>query len=75
MFCDFIMIFYLSRIDVNVPSKSNTQKTQEKFCFFVAILKATDEKSRIRIRTGKSLIRIRGSGTVPKFHGSTTHWP
>jgi hypothetical protein len=35
-------------------------------------LKATDEKSRIRIRIRKSVIRIRGSGSAPKGHGSTT---
>jgi hypothetical protein len=37
--------------------------------FFVGILNITDEKSRIR----KSVIRIRGSGSVsvPKCHGTT----
>jgi hypothetical protein len=35
---------------------------------FVGILKVTDEKSRIR----KSVVRIRGSGFVPKCHGSGT---
>jgi hypothetical protein len=33
-------------------------------------MKATDKKSRIRIR--KSVVRIRGSGSVLKCHGFTT---
>jgi hypothetical protein len=33
-------------------------------------LKVTDEKSRIRI--SKSVVRIRGLGSVPKCHGSRT---
>jgi hypothetical protein len=37
--------------------------------YFLLVLKVTDEKSRIRIR--KSVVRIRGSGSVPKGHGST----
>jgi hypothetical protein len=44
--------------------------------FFVCILSATDEKSRIRswIRICKSVVRTRGSGSgsVPKCHGSIT---
>jgi hypothetical protein len=35
----------------------------------VCILSATDEKSKIQIR--KPVVRIRGSGSVPKCHGST----
>jgi hypothetical protein len=46
--------------DVNTPSKSNKQKKLE-FLFLVGSLKVTDEKSRIR-----------GSGSVPKCHGSGT---
>jgi hypothetical protein len=42
----------------------------EKNLFFVGILSATDEESRIRIRM--SVVRILGSGSVPKCHGSTT---
>jgi hypothetical protein len=38
----------------------------------VSILKVTDEKSRIRIRIRLSEVRIRGSGSVPKCHGSAT---
>jgi hypothetical protein len=38
--------------------------------FFVGIFSANDEKSRIRIR--KSVVRIRGSGSVLKCQGSTT---
>ncbi len=63
------------KTDVNVPSKSNKQKKLLK-TFFVDILSATDEKSKIRIRSRirirKSVERIRGSGSVPKYHGSTT---
>ncbi len=40
---------------------------KKKNCFFVGIFKVTDEKSRIR----KSVVRVRGSGSVPKCHGST----
>jgi hypothetical protein len=36
--------------DVNEPSKSNKQKTEEKKLFFVGVLKGTYEKSWIRIR-------------------------
>jgi hypothetical protein len=42
----------------------------EKNIIFVVILKASDEKSRIRIRN--LLLGIRGSGSVIKCHGSTT---
>ncbi len=38
--------------------------------FFFCILKVTEERSWIRIL--KSEVRIRGSGSVPKFHGSPT---
>jgi len=40
---------FLSFKNVNVPSKDNKQKII-KIYFFVAVLKVTDEKSRIRIR-------------------------
>ncbi len=43
---------------------------------FVDVLKVTDENSRIRIRVRiqihKSEVWIRGSGSVPKFHGFAT---
>jgi hypothetical protein len=39
------------KTDVNVPSKSNKQKFFEKNLVFVGILKATDDKCRIRIST------------------------
>ncbi len=39
---------------------------------FVGVLKVKDENSRIRIRIYWSEAQIRGSGPVPKFHGSTT---
>jgi hypothetical protein len=37
--------------DVNVPSKSNKQKKDRKKLFFVGVVKVTDEKRRIRIRS------------------------
>jgi hypothetical protein len=41
--------------------------------FFVDVLKVTDENSRILIYWSE--VWIRGSGSVPKFHGSATqHW-
>ncbi len=49
---------------VNVPSKSNKEKT-EKTLYFVGILSATDVKSRIRIR--KSVVQILGSATRTKI--------
>jgi hypothetical protein len=56
--------------DVNIPSKSNKQK------IFVDVLKVTYENSRIRIRIliriHKSEVWIPGSGSIQKFHGSTT---
>ncbi len=50
--------------DVNGASKSNRQKHFEKTNFLVAILKVTDENSRIRSRSQRY-----GSGSVPKYHG------
>jgi hypothetical protein len=41
------------------------KKLEEEKIFFVA-----DEKGMIRIRIRKSEVRIRGSGTVPKWHRS-----
>jgi hypothetical protein len=41
----------------------------KKELLFVDIMSATDKKSRIRIR--KSAVRIPGSGSMPKCHGST----
>jgi hypothetical protein len=45
---------------------------EKKKYFFVAVLKVTDEKSRILFC--ESQVRIRGSaaGSVTKFHGSLT---
>ncbi len=45
-----IFDFLSLKNDVNVPSKSNKQKIKTKNLFFVGILKANDENSRIRIR-------------------------
>jgi hypothetical protein len=46
-YCYVTSLWVLSlKTDVNVPSKSKKQKN----LFFVDILKATDEKSRIRIQ-------------------------
>jgi hypothetical protein len=60
--------------DVNVASKVTRNK------FFLCHLEVTDENSRMRsrtwsripIRTFSSEVRIRGSGSVPKYHGSAT---
>jgi hypothetical protein len=38
------------KTDINVPSKSNEQIKVRKKIYLVAILKATEEKSRIQIR-------------------------
>jgi hypothetical protein len=58
------------KTDVIVPpTVSNTQKKLRKNLFFVGILKATKEKSRIRIRN--PVVRVGGSGSVPR-HGSGT---
>jgi hypothetical protein len=46
MFCNFLFL----KNDVNVASKKNKQKNAEKNYFLFAILKVTDENSRIRIR-------------------------
>ncbi len=45
-FYDFLSL----KKDVNVPSKSNKQKSFEKKIIFVDVLKVPDENSRIRIR-------------------------
>ncbi len=50
--------------DVNVPSKSNTQKNLFLYLFFVGILKFNDENSRIRICIR---IRIHQSGMDPRI--------
>jgi hypothetical protein len=53
--------------------KVNGKKLYKKL-FLVAILKATNEKSRIRIQICNSVVRVSGYGSesVPKCHGSTT---
>jgi hypothetical protein len=68
------MTFFSLKADVKVPSKSNKQKNFETNLIFVDILKATDEKSRIRIlnRIRNSVVRPCGSGSVLSCHGSTT---
>jgi hypothetical protein len=43
--------------DVNVPSKSNKQKTFFFNWFFVGVLKVKDENSRIRIQDPDPLVR------------------
>jgi hypothetical protein len=58
--------------DLNTALKSNKQKNIEKFIFLVAILKVTDENSKIRIQSSE--VRIRGSGSIPKCQGSE-YWP
>jgi hypothetical protein len=67
---DFLSI----KTDVDVRSKSTviSKKTLKKKLIFVGILSATDEKSRIRIRIRQSVVRTRGSGSVPTCHESTT---
>jgi hypothetical protein len=69
----FLLYDFLSfKNYVNVPSKSNKQRILEKNLFLLASWKPPDENSRIRIRIHKSVIRICGTGSVPKCHGSTT---
>ncbi len=58
--------------DKYVSSKCKKAKKFENL-FFVCISKATGEKSRIWIR--KLVVRIRGTGFVPKCHGSSTLTP
>jgi len=65
---EFLDFYYFYEIDVNVPSKSNKQKN----LFFVGILSPTDEKQEPDSDPDKSIVRICGSGSVPKRHGSTT---
>ncbi len=55
------------KTDLNVPQKVKSKEN----LYFVGILKATDEKSKIRIRFPRSLVQIRGSGSVPTCYGST----
>jgi hypothetical protein len=58
LLCDFLSM----KTEANVPWKSN------KDFLLAGILSATFEKSRIR--NPKSVVRIRGSGSVPNSHGS-----
>jgi hypothetical protein len=72
MFCEFFMTFIFEN-DVNVALKSNKQNKHNKKIF--AVLKVTDENSRIqsRIRYGyPDPLRICGSGSVPECQGSAT---
>ncbi len=50
----------------------NRRKVNSKKNIFVEIVKATDEKSRIRNRILDSVLRIRRSGFIPKCPGSIT---
>ncbi len=52
----------------NVPLGKFKQKILNCFC----ILKVTEERSRTRSRIHYSDVRIRGSGSAPKCHGSHT---
>ncbi len=63
----FVTSYWLLSLktDVNVPSKNIKQKTLKE-----NLLSVTEEKSRLRIR--KSVVRIRGSGSVSNCHRSTT---
>jgi len=48
LLCDFFCLS--AKTEVNVPSKSNKQRSLEKILIFVGILSDTDEKCGIRIR-------------------------
>ncbi len=71
----FLYDFLSLQNDVILASKINKQKYFFKL-IFVAVLKGTEEncriRSRIRIRVRYSEVRIRGSGSVPKCHGTAT---
>jgi hypothetical protein len=54
--------------DLNVSKKCKKQKNLGKIIIFVV----TDRSSRIRIRIHLSEVWIRGSGSIPKLHGSAT---
>jgi hypothetical protein len=65
-------------VSFNHHSK-NSKKKLDSYCFVTSLwvvdgLKVNDENSRIqsRIRIHWSEARIRGSGSVPKCHGSAT---
>jgi hypothetical protein len=64
------MSFLSLKTDVNVPTGStgNKQNNSVKNHIFVGIFKVTDEKSMIRIRNRS--VRIQGSGSVSKCHGT-----
>jgi hypothetical protein len=65
----YFMTFYLRKIMYLYLQKVISRKTRKKIVF-VGVLKVNDENSRIRIHWSEA--RIRGSGSVPKCHGSTT---
>jgi hypothetical protein len=56
--------------DVNVSTVRNKQKFLEKNLFLVGILKATAEKSRIRIHESGSVSKCHGSGTLQRKFSS-----
>ncbi len=68
-FLDFLSM----KIDVNIPSKGNKQKPLEKTTYFLlASCHPLTKKALIRSRIRKSMVRIFGSGSIPKRHGSIT---
>jgi hypothetical protein len=67
---DFFFDFVSMKSDVNVSSKSKKKKNVH-FGHLVSILSAIDEKQDPNpIR--KLMVRVRGSGSAPNCHGSTT---
>ncbi len=56
-----------------VISQKNLEKNLEKNLFFVGILTATDEKSRIRIRKSVVWIRIRTTDLQIRIHNNNTN--
>ncbi len=65
--------YKIFKTEDNVPVGKLKEKLWEKVKFF-GILKVAEERSRIRswIRIRYSEVRIRGSGSAPKCHGSPT---
>jgi hypothetical protein len=67
--------FLSLKTDVNVPALSTKQKDLGKNLILIGLLKAAEEKGRIRsrilIRT-PVLIQVQGPGSVSKRHGSST---
>jgi hypothetical protein len=68
------MTFLSLKNDVNVPSKSNKQKTLAQKIFFVAVLKVKDENSRIRIHWSRTTSLVADPDSDPTYYSELYYY-